>query len=1066
MRRTRRSRLIVGVGIAAAVAVAVVPGATAAAPAAQGPGAGPTVTLLTGDKVTVVGEHARVRPAPGRERVRFIQRVDEEGDLHVLPADVAADVAAGRLDGRLFDVGGLIRAGYDDARSPVTPLIITYDGPQLAGAADVRALPSIDGVALKADKSTAFLSAARAAGVGKIWLDGPVRASLDRSVPQIGAPAAWSAGHTGAGAKVAVLDTGVDETHPDLADAVVGARDFTDSGSTDDRFGHGTHVAATVTGDGKYKGVAPDAAVLNGKVLDDFGGGTESGIIAGMEWAAAEGADVVNMSLGSFFPSDGQDPMSLAVNRITADTGALFVVSAGNSGPSEQSIGSPAAADAALTVGAVDRSDALAEFSSRGPRPKNGAIKPDITAPGVDIVAAKAANGVIGDPVGDKHVALSGTSMAAPHVAGAAAIVAAQHPDWTAERIKAALMASAKPNPELSVFEQGAGRVDVARATTQAVTSTPASLSLGTAQWPHDDDQPIVRKLTYRNSGTAPLTLRVAAELRDPAGKPAPAGMVAVTPSEVTIPAGGQADVTLTTVTALDAPDGLYSGVVTATGGETSLRTPVGLTKEVESYNVKLTFLDHDGKPTPEYFYRFVDLATPKAYFDHDPSGTLTARVPKGRFYFDAFVQTVRGEGEPWPLAQFLEGGVVIDGDTEMVLDARATKPVAMTVDRSEARSGYAYAFFGMITEWGDTGSGIMGNDFEGMTFAPSKTSAPGKATFALQTRLAKPSGPYEFVGSPYQYSVGWTMDGGIPASLAKHFPDRGLVKVATKAAGPGTGFFDSMAGGPLPYPVTEYFTRGSEWHGSFDQMTAPGAWPTQSTQLTVEPRVFTRPGVQRWNAAVFGPALPLASWGVDEWAGRDGDDLRISVPMFTDQDPNHFGFSETDSAKTTLHRGDRLIAESEWAGSLGASDPGGSGTYRLHTEATRSVSPLSTQVSADWTFTSATTTDRQALPLIAVRFAPKLDDQNRAPAGRLFTVPVYVQRNGTSADSVRTPAVQVSYDDGKSWRAVRLVRVGERWHAVLHHPADAEFVSFKAQARDTQGNSVDQTIIRAYALK
>ncbi|MFC7614575.1 hypothetical protein ACFQV2_14615 [Actinokineospora soli] len=92
--------------MAAVVAALVSPGAGAAAPEGRGPASGTTVTLLTGDRVTLVGGRARVEPGEGRERVRFLQRVDEEGDVHVLPADVAGEVAAGRLDGRLFDVGG------------------------------------------------------------------------------------------------------------------------------------------------------------------------------------------------------------------------------------------------------------------------------------------------------------------------------------------------------------------------------------------------------------------------------------------------------------------------------------------------------------------------------------------------------------------------------------------------------------------------------------------------------------------------------------------------------------------------------------------------------------------------------------------------------------------------------------------------------------------------------------------------------------------------------------------------------------------------------------------------
>ncbi|ROP42656.1 S8 family peptidase [Saccharothrix texasensis] len=166
--------------------------------------------------------------------MRFAQRLDEHGDLHVLPTDVLGDVRSGVLDDRLFDVTALIRAGYDDRSTRVTPLIVTSTGPVVAG----------------------------------------------EPLPGIGAPRAWQSGHTGAGAKVAVLDTGVDPTHPDLVGAVVESRDFTDSPDADDHVGHGTHVAATITGSGRYQGVAPDSAVLNGKVLDDHGGGYES------EWRA------------------------------------------------------------------------------------------------------------------------------------------------------------------------------------------------------------------------------------------------------------------------------------------------------------------------------------------------------------------------------------------------------------------------------------------------------------------------------------------------------------------------------------------------------------------------------------------------------------------------------------------------------------------------------------------------------------------------------------------------------------------------------------------------------------
>jgi len=179
---------------------------------------------------------------------------------------------------------------------------------------------------------------------------------------------------------------------------------------------------------------------------------------------------VVNMSLGGP-PSDGIDPLSDALTQITDRTGTLFVVAAGNEGAA-YTVGSPGLAPAALTVGAVDRDETLAEFSSRGPTAGDLGLKPEITAPGVGIVAARATGTTMGSPVDALYTAASGTSMATPHVAGAAALLAQQNPDWSGRRLKDALISTAEPNPELGVYAQGGGRVDVARAVNQTVTAS------------------------------------------------------------------------------------------------------------------------------------------------------------------------------------------------------------------------------------------------------------------------------------------------------------------------------------------------------------------------------------------------------------------------------------------------------------------------------------------------------------------------------------------------------------------------------------------------------------------
>ncbi len=124
-------------------------------------------------------------------------------------------------------------------------------------------------------------------------------------------------------------------------------------------------------------------------------------------------------------------------------------------------------------------------------------------------------------------------------------------------------------------------------------------------------------------------------------------------------------------------------------------------------------------------------------------------------------------------------------------------------------------------------------------------------------------------------------------------------------------------------------------------------------------------------------------------------------------------------------------------------------------------------EATGEWTFRSdhVTGEEPEGLPLPAVRFAPDLDEQNAAPAGRKFRFPVFVQRNGAELGQVHTPKVEVAYDDGTIWRQVRLDRKGSTWQATVDHPRDAEFVSLRSSVSDKDGNKASQTIIRAYAL-
>ena len=274
------------------------------------------VTLITGDRVDVgvdedgkpVVRRTEAAARPDGAPVVF-HTLTREGTPYVVPDDALALVGQGVLDWGLFDLGALVRQAAD-CRSGPGPVLVTYTGTDPAdrarktpGASGGRALPSINGRSLRIDgdgrwwqgvrgKAASSPATARSAGslagVGKVWLNGLSRIDLEQSVPQTGAPVAWERGYDGTGVTVAVLDTGIDATHPDVSASIVGQSDFTGNrAGAKDGHGHGTHVASTVLGSGAAskglrKGVAPGAKLLVGKVCDDQGECPDDAIIAGM----------------------------------------------------------------------------------------------------------------------------------------------------------------------------------------------------------------------------------------------------------------------------------------------------------------------------------------------------------------------------------------------------------------------------------------------------------------------------------------------------------------------------------------------------------------------------------------------------------------------------------------------------------------------------------------------------------------------------------------------------------------------------------------------------------------
>jgi subtilisin family serine protease len=440
----------------------------------------------------------------------------------------------------------------------------------------------VNGLALHGiDEATAKSLLANEPDVASIEPIREVRATLIQSVPMIEADKVWAIADAngvaidGGGMRIGIIDTGVDYTHPDLGGCfgpgckVVAGYDFVNhDGDPMDDMGHGTHCAATAAGNGTYaaasgpapiKGVAPGAQIYAYKVLNSNGIGYTPDIVAAIEACAdpngdgdpSDHLDVCSMSLGG--GGDPDDTESLAVDAATAN-GVVFAIAAGNGGPTAQTIGSPGTSRRAITVAAACKTAAIgvnpdcatpiASYSSRGPVVWNGQTlaKPDVAAPGESICAAEWGTFASGSRCLDgRHITLSGTSMATPHIAGVAALLRQAHPEWTPDQVKSMIVTSAHPLG-LDPTIQGAGLVDALDALT--LGGVPSSIARVGGTPLSDVDVPTARFATFSSDLT--ITNTTAGDLSFTGSFSGPTGLaVTLTPPSFTVAPGATATVTV-----------------------------------------------------------------------------------------------------------------------------------------------------------------------------------------------------------------------------------------------------------------------------------------------------------------------------------------------------------------------------------------------------------------------------------------------------------------------------------------------------------------------------------------
>ena len=485
------------------------------------------LALLVAALALLLGAAAAARPpAPSGGSVEVVVRLDAPPLARAIESSRALAAATTRhhhLDVRAPASVSYLRTLAVAQRSLEGRIVDAIPGARVRWRYGVV----LDGMAVVVPRAEA-VRLASVPGVAEVYPSVTYHTLMDRSPQLIGAPAMWGPdlATAGQGLKIGVIDEGVDQTHPFFDPAgytmppgfpkgntafttakVIVARAFAPASTTWKYAGlpfdpelseHGTHVAGIAAGNNgtavsrtvSVSGVAPKAYIGNYKALTvptpDFGlDGNSPEIAAAIEAAVRDGMNVINLSLGEPEVTPSRDLVVDAIQAAAA-AGVVPVIAAGNefSDLGRGTVGSPASAPAAIAVAAVTNgrgapTDVIASFSSSGPTPISLQLKPEVSAPGQNVLSSVPGHaGLWAD--------FSGTSMATPMVAGAAALLLQHHPGWTPAQVKSALVLTGDPaysdvakTREAPTTREGGGLIDIPRADTPLVFAQPATVSFG-----------------------------------------------------------------------------------------------------------------------------------------------------------------------------------------------------------------------------------------------------------------------------------------------------------------------------------------------------------------------------------------------------------------------------------------------------------------------------------------------------------------------------------------------------------------------------------------------------------
>ena len=849
-----------------------------------------------------------------------------------------------------------------------------------------------------------------------------------------------------------------------------------------------------------YQGVAPEALILSGKVLNKFGWGYSSWVINGIEWAVNNSADIISLSLGDGF-TDGTDPVSLECDWAT-DQGVVVVVAAGNAGYWYPyfSITAPGTARKVITVGASDKSDNIADWSSRGPT-IDYRVKPDLVAPGVNIVAARASGTSMGNPVNDYYTMASGTSMATPHVAGVAALLL----DYTRRNgvmlspydVKNYLISRADDLGQ-NIYVQGGGRINITKVlSSYDVSVEPAEISFGGFSLGSLKS----RLISIKNIGQNTLSFNLTAETEDIISgeyiSKLNRNIVMLNATSLTVSPGEVKYINLTIVAN---ESGFYSGKLfmkdnLSRSYEVIFGAFIGL-------NLTVNKINFNGEPAA---YNEVNIfkLNPINYFDEwlnsrwgaytDENGNLSLLLTSGKYEVVSFSYN---DSDP---IFTIKDSVNLNTSRSITLDERKVN----TIYFDPNKTGQVIAQKSLVIEFENwTGSTYIGFSQLFISYYPSTTKAyiSNTSVFSVGCRYTyypykdvSPSDP-ETISTDIWYDLIYTMKGiqgnidivanysytvqkytEYRTSASQKYSAQQAIWSSMWNASSSADFYGTFVWNiNLPCSRLEIISPSPEngytaYYGYlWKYRDLPGVstpwWDIWGWIYSPEPGGKTE---EVWNRE---PLIPMWLW-IDFWKyDSKSNETYVIGHMFANPTAHYNEYkrrySEENVISVKVYRNDTQLEPyiiNTWGGYFWfwLYDQPGNSVYRVVGDA-NAIASLSSKTHLEFTYkllSNGTILRSPAVDKIIVR--------NISLNNTVSTSPINIELSMWNESSLSNLTAEYSTDDGATWISIPVKHIQfNKYGFTIPIKEGGKFISLRINASDSNENNMSCTTIRGFYVE